>query len=220
LYPILNNIGIPQQKILLSPNGIAADWLVEQPPAQIAPPIRFLFIGRYELRKGIAELNAVLRKLLADELNFTFDFVGPIPAEKQMAHPSITYWGTIKAEARLKAILNNCDVLVLPSHSEGMPTVILEAMASGLAILATDVGTVRSMVGSDNGWLIPAKSEEALETSMRGIIDCDEEEMMAKQQASLQKLKANFLWEKVAETTHSEIAHFLQYGVQKSIATS
>lgn len=219
LYPILNNMGIPQQKILLSPNGIAADWLVEQPPVSTSAK-RFLFIGRYELRKGIAELNIVLQKLLADKLNFTFDFVGPIPAEKQITHPNITYWGTIKAEARLKEILSHCDVLVLPSHSEGMPTVILEAMASGLAILATDVGTVRSMVGSDNGWLIPAKSEEALENAMREVIHCDEEEMMAKKQASLQKLKANFLWEKVAETTRSEIARFLKRETPKSIANS
>lgn len=219
LYSILNNIGVLQQKILLSPNGIAADWLVEQPPAPIAP-VRFLFIGRYELRKGIAELNVVLRKLLADKLNFTFDFVGPIPVEKQVAHPNITYWGTIKAEARLKEILSHCDVLVLPSHSEGMPTVILEAMASGLAILATDVGTVRSMVNDDNGWLIPAKSNEALETAMREVIHSDAEQMMAKKQASLHKLKANFLWEKVAETTRSEIARFLKHETPKSIASS
>jgi len=215
LYPILNNIGIPKQKILLSPNGIAADWLVEKTKVSTLAK-RFLFIGRYELRKGIAELNAVLRKLLADELNFPFDFVGPIPAEKQIAHPNITYWGTIKVEARLKEILSKCDVLVLPSHSEGMPTVILEAMASGLAILATDVGTVRSMVGVDNGWLIPAKSEEALENAMRKIIYSDAEQMTDKKQASLQKLKANFLWEKVAETTRSEIARFLKYEPQKS----
>ncbi|HMO39161.1 MAG TPA: glycosyltransferase family 4 protein [Saprospiraceae bacterium] len=218
LYPILNNMGIPKPKILLSPNGIAADWLVEQPHKSTLAR-RFLFIGRYELRKGIAELNTVLQKLLADELNFTFDFVGPIPVEKQVAHPNITYWGTIKAEARVKEILSNCDVLVLPSHSEGMPTVILEAMASGLAILATDVGTVRSMVCDDNGWLIPAKSEEALENAMREIIHCDEEAMMAKQQASLRKLKANFLWEKVAETTRSEIVRFLKNETPKFTAT-
>ena len=218
LYPILNNIGVPQHKVLLSPNGIATDWLVEQPQVSTSAK-RFLYIGRYELRKGIAELNAVLRKLLADELNFTFDVVGPIPAEKQVVHPNITYWGTIKAEARLKEILSHCDVLVLPSHSEGMPTVILEAMASGLAILATDVGTVRSMVSNDNGWLIPAKSEEALKTAMREILHCENEQMMAKKQASLYKLKTNFLWEKVAETTRLEIARFLKHKAQKSTTT-
>ncbi len=218
LYAIFKNIGIPKQKILLSPNGIANDWLVEKPKRH-ASPIRWLFIGRYERRKGIAELNTVLQKLLADALDFTFDFVGPIPAEKQIIHPNIRYWGTIKEEAQLKEILSHCDVLVLPSHSEGMPTVILEAMASGLAILATDVGTVRSMVGSDNGWLIPAKSNAALETAMREIIHCDEEAIMAKKQASLHKLKVNFLWEKVAETTRLEIARFLKHEAPKSTAT-
>ena len=46
------------------------------------------------------------------------------------------------------------DILICPSYSEGMPNVIMEGMARGLAIIATNVGATSRMVSKENGWLI------------------------------------------------------------------
>ncbi|MCB9299009.1 MAG: glycosyltransferase family 4 protein [Lewinellaceae bacterium] len=201
---LLLDIGINEKNILLSPNGIASGWMSREASAH-HKPIQFLFVGRYEFRKGVEELHAVLRRLLDANQPFVFHLVGPIPKEKRIEHPSLKYWGAIQDEKQLQSIFSSCDVLACPSHSEGMPTVILEAMARGLAVLATDVGTVRSMVSPDNGWLIPPRSADALEAALMEAIHCPEEKLLKKKQYSLQKVRKNFLWEAVANTTLREI---------------
>ncbi|MGB0418765.1 MAG: glycosyltransferase family 4 protein, partial [Opitutales bacterium] len=75
-----------------------------------------------------------------------FVFIGPIPKEKQLDLPWVQYRGSVSDQDALKAELDQGDVLVCPSYSEGMPTVILEAMARGLAIVATDVGATCELV--------------------------------------------------------------------------
>src|SRR5690606_31946583 len=116
--------------------------------------IHFLFVGRFERRKGIEELNQTLNAI-KDIENFQFTFVGRIPNEAKIQHKNISYAGEIRDTEKLKQIFREHDVLVCPSHSEGMPIVILEAMASGLAVVATDVGAVNLMVREKNGWLLP-----------------------------------------------------------------
>ena len=54
----------------------------------------------------------------------------------------------------------------MPSLSEGMPTVILEAMARGKAVIATDVGAVSELVSEENGVLIQAGSVEELSNAL------------------------------------------------------
>lgn len=63
------------------------------------------------------------------------------------------------------------DVLVVPSFSEGMPTVILEAMAQNLAIIGTDVGAVRAMVSMENGFLITPGNVNELTLTIKKIIE-------------------------------------------------
>ena len=55
------------------------------------------------------------------------------------------------------------DALILPSHAEGFPNVILEALNHRLPIIATDVGAIcESVINNENGFLIPLKDKEKL----------------------------------------------------------
>ena len=56
--------------------------------------------------------------------------------------------------------MDNCDILICPSYSEGMPNVILEGMSRGLAIITTDVGANELLVSNENGKLIKFSSRE------------------------------------------------------------
>ena len=78
-----------------------------------------------------------------------------------------------------------------------MPNVILEAMASGCAVLATDVGAVNVMVAADNGWLIPPINANAIEQKIIEILQADAKIIEDKKTNSVKKVKQNFMWTEV-----------------------
>lgn len=62
--------------------------------------------------------------------------------------------------------LRKVDVLVLPSHTEGTPNVVVEAMSRGVPVIASDVGGLPDMLGHDAGLLVPAGDARALADAM------------------------------------------------------
>ena len=200
---ITTQLGVAAEKVTDIPTGIAEDWLVDGHDDP-KPRRRFIFIGRFERRKGVEELNQVLKSIV-DHHPFDFDFVGPVPYEKRIAHNSITYHGQITDTASLRALLDQADVLVTPSHAEGMPNVIMEGMARGLAVIATDVGAVSAMVNKENGWLIQPNDLEALKNAVIEALNIDNAMLKNLQANSIQKVRANFTWSVVAEKTRAAI---------------
>ncbi|MFZ1666304.1 MAG: glycosyltransferase family 4 protein, partial [Flavobacteriales bacterium] len=88
------------------------------------------------------------------------------------------------------------DVLVCPSYSEGMPTVIMEAMASGLAILATDVGAVNQQV-EGNGWLLPSPEVGSIQSALEQAVRISAADLTAMKEKSLDRASSRFTWGKV-----------------------
>ncbi len=207
LSPVVDNF-LKQDKVkLVSANGVTHDWLGSVSTAK-SRPLRFVFLGRYERRKGIEELHATIKRL-SPQFAFNVDVVGPIPDHLRMRSDKVKYWGMVRDEEQIRAILNGADVLVCPSYAEGMPTVILEAMASGLAVIATNVGAVGDLVSSENGWIIPPGQMDALYKAMVEAITLKRESLERKMAASYAKVKQKYLWHRVAENTISEIESVL-----------
>lgn len=204
---IIAGLGVGRSRILEVPAGIEQSWLHTSPASSEAGsgPRKFVFLGRYERRKGIEELLAVLEELLqADGLPFEFHFIGPIPEERQISHPSLIFHGPVGTHQQVQALLRQCEVLVCPSHSEGMPNVILEAMACGLAVIGTDVGAVARQIRG-NGWLLPGPEPRLLKTAITEAIELPREELQRMQQRSLALVREHFLWEQVASQTITHI---------------
>ena len=152
---IIKSIGVAENKIIELPSAVNENWIKEEENLNEGK-LRFLFIGRNERRKGIEEIFSAIEKIKEIELPLEFHFIGPIP-EKQInvsSNIQVFYHGLIKNDEKKKQLIDNCDVLLCPSYSEGMPNVILEAMARGLAIIASDVGSVSLLVGPNNGVLM------------------------------------------------------------------
>jgi glycosyltransferase involved in cell wall biosynthesis len=68
-------------------------------------------------------------------------------------------------------LLNDIDILVMPSLWEGLPIIALEAMAAGLPIVAADVGgTKEAVINQKTGILIPARDVKALTQALRRLV--------------------------------------------------
>ena len=203
LTSILKKNKIEKNKIVQIPIGIEQDWVHASMPKN-NDVIKFVFVGRYERRKGIEELNKALLKIL-DKENFEFHFIGPIPENKKIISPKIIYYGSIGEQEKIKNILRSCDVLVCASYSEGMPTVILEAMASGLTVIATNVGAVNELVSDKTGYLIPSARVSVIVDALKNAIHEQPEKLEQKKRNGQQLIHENFMWDKIIGLTLSEI---------------
>jgi glycosyltransferase involved in cell wall biosynthesis len=191
---------VPDAEIVEIPIGITAGWTA-QSVGCAGNRIRFVFVGRYERRKGIEELNIALENLLKANAPFEFHFIGPIPAGKRIEAPEMVYHGAVYGEQKIKQILVEADVLVCPSWSEGMPTVILEAMASGCAVIASDVGAVSMQVDEKNGVLIEAGNVNALTDALNRMINIYRNILQKMKINSVKRVQQKFLWDRVIEQT-------------------
>lgn len=199
---VQSRIGVPAERIIEIPNGIEPLWLVDQPPP--SRDVRtFLFVGRYERLKGVQELHSAISGL-PNGCPMRFEMVGSIPESARLNHPLVTYHGTIKDADRLKQLYDASDFLICPSYAEGMPTVILEAMARGLAVIATDVGATRELVGSDNGFLIDSPRGNELPLTLQAAMRLPAENVDAMRRRSLERARA-YSWDAVAAATVAAI---------------
>ena len=148
LTDILIANGVAEDSIAIIPNGIESKWilseeeLIARTERRRDERIRFVMVGRNEFRKGLHVLRAAMSDLIdAIELHM----IGDWPKWDSGIH-KVVHHGVIRDKMVLMAILDDCDVLLVPSLSEGMPTVILEAAARGLPSIAADVGAVAEIV--------------------------------------------------------------------------
>lgn len=194
---VTQRLGIGLSRIIEIPTGIDPTWLVDR-ARRGEGRCRFIFLGRYERRKGIEELHAVLRDWTGPDIEFVF--VGPIPEANRLDLPWVHYRGSVSSPDALMAELDESDVLVCPSYSEGMPNVIMEAMARGLAIIATNVGAVSAVVNTKNGILIESLSLPKLKAALAQMGCLSREKLSGMKAASLRRA-ADYTWEKVARDT-------------------
>ena len=136
------------------------------------PGVRFLFVGHG------GDLETELRRTVADRADVDGEVHAGVPPE------------------RLRTWFAAADLLVLPSHSEGRPTVIYEAMASETAVLATDVGGVpEQVVDGETGRLVPPGDVEALGDALAALTG-DPDRLRAMGEAGRARLEArNWTWE-------------------------
>lgn len=201
-----NQLNIPSKKIIEIPTGIEKN-LISHTITEYHSPVRFVYVGRYEERKGIKNLNAALLHLIRQNQKFEFHFIGDIPTHLQINDSKTTYYGAITDYSTIQSLLKSMDVLVCPSYSEGMPNVIVEAMASGLTVVATNVGAVSELVNNSTGYLIENNNVSILKNALNTIINTKKEVLQAKKTAALQHIQ-NFTWEKIIERLIENIKKF------------
>ena len=200
-----DKIGVHHSRIRELPNAVDPTWVTED----VARPGRqrkFVFVGRYERRKGVQELTRALRIL--EGIDWTMDFVGPIPESSRIRDPRIHYRGVIRDEQELMGIYDTCDCIVAPSYAEGMPTVLIEAMARGLTPLATDVGAVRELVTAAGGSLLSDPSPAEIRAGIAQIATLADGELYRRKCAARDAARS-FTWDLVGDATMQAIENHL-----------
>jgi len=202
---LIQSLDVERKRIIEIPTGIDPAWISNSIATSHDGKKHFCFIGRNERRKGVQEIHAALKQLTRTD--FHFHFIGPIPKTQQLKQDNITYHGTLRNAADIQRVLDGCQLLVTPSHSEGMPNVIMEGMARGLAIIATPVGAVESVVDDSNGWLVVPGDVSSLRDCITSILALPDSYLVKKQQASLERIQT-FTWDHIAQLTALQIAHY------------
>lgn len=132
-----------------------------------------LFVGWVIPAKGIVELLTAWDAIKPS--GWTLKIVGPGKSEyitslvQRFGENGVKFLGELPHMATMKAMAE-CDMFVLPSYTEGFPNAVVEAMAHGRAIIATDVCAIPQMLDGDCGVVIKPQDIEGLAAALRHLI--------------------------------------------------
>ena len=162
--------GLPDARLEVIVNWIdLAGYRGAEPRRNNRAPV-FLFLGWIVPAKGIFDLIDAVAARRRDLRGARFLICGQGSGDDALRElvtrlglqEMVEIRGWVAGEAKVSAI-HEADVFVLPSHAEGMPNSLIEAMAAGLAVIATPVGGIPEIVrNSDLGRLFPPGNVYAL----------------------------------------------------------
>lgn len=194
---VRQQVNNPDVRILELGIGVEDEWIRNEITSS-GSKRNFCFIGRYERRKGIEELMQALSAYSQLD-RCLFHFIGPIPEALRFQSEYCIYHGELKSADAIRQVLDQSDFLLVPSYAEGMPTVILEAMARGCAIIATDVGAVTEQVDDQNGILLQAPSKDEIVKALDKALDLSSDELNNMKKHSLAKVSDKFRWSRIVQ---------------------
>lgn len=170
--------GFTSRQIVQIPNGVDTNHFKQFSPSLNQKDITF--IGRLDHMKGVQVLLEAFKTLKEDSVTAYLNIIGDGPDRgKLKSHAvesgiadSISFCGEL---AEIKPYLEKSALFVLPSLSEGLSNVLLEAMACGLPIIATRVGGNTDLIQDGvNGMLVePGNSDQLYQTMKKVLIDKD-----------------------------------------------
>jgi colanic acid/amylovoran biosynthesis glycosyltransferase len=148
---------------------------------------KLVCVGRLCAQKGQLLLVKSISVLIKEGRNLELVFVGDgedraileqLIAENDLkSFVKITGWANAR---RVRDEIISARALILPSFSEGLPTVIVEAMVLGRPVLSTYIAGIPELViNGKTGWLFPAGSEKDMSAAIRSCLDTSEEALLA-----------------------------------------
>jgi glycosyltransferase involved in cell wall biosynthesis len=168
--------GFAKATICLIPNGVDTDLFCPSESTDLDRK-RIIFVGRLIYSKGVHVLLQALKLLIDDGIDAQLDVVGDGPERARLEDlanslgisGSIAFHGNLYGVASL---LQMSSVFVLPSFVEGLPNVVLEAMASGLPVVVTKVGGNPDLVNDGtNGVLVDADNPLQLRDALKELLE-------------------------------------------------
>ena len=207
---VVRTCKVPPARVAFVPNGVDVDRLRNSAipgafrrelniPAQ-APVVAY--IGRNARVKNIPRLLSVARKLLHEhpdvQIVLTGEGLDPsLVAGTDLARVSRMH--CLGPRGDIPSLLSDATVLILTSDNEGMPNVVLEALASGVPVVATDVGDLSHMLPKGCGALVPPNVDQLASAILGVVADSPAYRRAAEQHAAL--MAATYSFQAMANKT-------------------
>lgn len=197
----LGQVFEPRIPVKVIPNGVDLEKF--KPLTRDWEVARLLFVGRVVFQKGLDLLLNALAGL--QESSWELEIVGDGPRVEQLKEQAarlrmekrVKFSGWLTRED-LPTAYQRSTLFVYPSRHEGMPNAVLEAMASGLPVLATRIAGNEELVSQETGVLVPAEDGEALGEALAGLMpNASLRQQMGN--AARKRVEANYSWRKVAQ---------------------
>lgn len=165
---VVTDYGIPADRVHAIYPGVDMGMFQAHPKPDHSGPLRVLFVGGDFARKGGPDLVAAVTELqgVAELDIVTSEPLHDIPRRA----PIRVHTGATPKSAQLSDLYRRADVFALPSLGDCTPLAIAEAMACGLPIVATRVGSIPDMVHDGrNGILVPPESPHQLAQALQTL---------------------------------------------------
>lgn len=160
------------EKTVVIPNGVSGEFFIDKKPIS-SKNINLLFVGRLAIQKNVPRL---VRAASLVRHKVTLHIIGDgeegskiqkIISDKKMKN--VILHGE-KRGSELTDFYKSADIFLLPSDYEGLPLVLLEAMASGTPIIASDVRGISGLIG-DVGVLVDHPTAEGFAKAIDALIE-------------------------------------------------
>jgi glycosyltransferase involved in cell wall biosynthesis len=185
--------------VLVNGSGVNLERFSSAPTRQSGKPLTFVWTGRLLREKGVLELVEATRAIRDEGHDIEVVLVGGVDGNPgSLQEAEVRQWhdeGIVRWAGKVDDVrpyLQNADIFVLPSYREGLPRSTQEAMATGLAVITTDVpGCRETVVDGVNGMLVTVRSASALAEAMRRYVN-DPSLAVRHGKASLELVRAKF----------------------------
>jgi glycosyltransferase involved in cell wall biosynthesis len=167
------------RKFDVSPLGVDTGIYRPGGQARAHGPFRILCVGRLTPAKGQHVLIDAARRLRDAGLDFRITLVGSGPDEASLREAvvvdklatQVQFTGALN-QTQVRALYAQADAFVLPSFAEGIPVVLMEAMASGIPCVTTRITGIPELIQSeDEGLLVAPSDASALAAALRRLIE-------------------------------------------------
>ena len=193
---------LDSDKVAYIPNGVEARFFTPREYGS-GGRLRLLYAGTWLDQRGIFYIRDALRSLAPQIPGLTMTFAGPgVPAEEILRFfggeldQRILVRPVVPAED-MPALYAEHDIFVFPSLMEGLPSVLLEAMASGMPVITTETCGMPDVVENEfNGLLIPPADAAALERAIVKLANSPE--LRGRLGQSAQETMRRYTWGRAA----------------------
>jgi glycosyltransferase involved in cell wall biosynthesis len=193
-------LGVPPRSIGVLHNAVPDPQQGVSAPADLPAansPTRIVFLGQLGPRKGVPELLEALAHPTLQSLNWSAVLAGDGPVDHYAAEATrlgvsdrVTLPGWLSG-AQTRTLCESSDILVLPSHGEGMAMAVLEGLAHGLAVVTTRVGAHEEILRDGETCLfVPVGDVAALALALSDLISNPEKRAQIAQAGRAQYLNA------------------------------